>query len=66
MTGNCLICSGKADLHFKRVQVWEDDIWRLTMSLYEELGGFCYLEPKRHVADITHLEGKEASHLGMS
>jgi len=31
----------------ERVQVWEDGLWRLTVSLASEVPGFATLEPKR-------------------
>ena len=47
-----------------RVEVWEDTYWRLTTSIAAEVAGFSYLEPKRHIADITHLDGEEARTFG--
>jgi len=44
--------------------VWEDELWRLTASLSAEVPGFCYLEPKRHVRDVTALAGDEARTFG--
>lgn len=61
----CDICSRKADKTFKRVEVWSDETWRLTMSLYSSVKGFCYLEPKRHIRYITELDGREAKEFGM-
>jgi diadenosine tetraphosphate (Ap4A) HIT family hydrolase len=58
------ICNKKADEIFKRVEVWSNRNWRLTMSLYSALKGFCYLEPKRHIPFITDLDGKEALEFG--
>ena len=46
------------------MQVWEDDLWRLTMSLEAEVLGFCYLEPKRHIPHVTDLDGEEARAFG--
>ncbi len=38
---DCLICSGvSGDPALKRVQIWEDTLWRLTMSLSAEVLGF--------------------------
>lgn len=62
---DCPACQGPAgdpDLH--RVQVWEDDLWRLTASLASEVEGFSYLEPKRHIRSIGELDGEEARTLG--
>jgi diadenosine tetraphosphate (Ap4A) HIT family hydrolase len=58
----CLGVDGDADLH--RVQVWEDDRWRVTTSLVAEVAGFSYLEPKRHIPFVTDLDGEEARTFG--
>jgi diadenosine tetraphosphate (Ap4A) HIT family hydrolase len=47
-----------------RTEVWSDDVWRLTASEASEVAGFSYLEPRRHIADITELDGDEAASLG--
>jgi diadenosine tetraphosphate (Ap4A) HIT family hydrolase len=60
----CEICSGEADARFGRVEVWRDKLWRLTMHTARELGGFCYLEPLRHIAYVTDLDGEEAATFG--
>ena len=44
--------------------MWEDALWRLTISLESEVLGFCYLEPKRHIPHLTDLDGEEASTFG--
>jgi diadenosine tetraphosphate (Ap4A) HIT family hydrolase len=63
--GECALCRGAgADHELGRVQVWEDDLWRLTMSLDSYTPAFCYLEPKRHIAYITELDGDEARTFG--
>ncbi len=62
---NCPMCRGAAaDEELERVQVWEDAHWRLTVSLSSEVAGFAYLEPKRHIAYITELDGEEAVTFG--
>jgi diadenosine tetraphosphate (Ap4A) HIT family hydrolase len=62
----CLLCAPAAsDRELRRVQVWEDDHWRLTVSLFAEVPGFSYLEPKRHVPHITDLDGDEAQTFGI-
>jgi diadenosine tetraphosphate (Ap4A) HIT family hydrolase len=62
---DCLLCRrDAADAEFDRIQVWEDDLWRLTVSLAAEVPGFAYLEPKRHVPHITELDGAEAASFG--
>jgi len=61
----CPICRGAdGDIELQRVQVWEDDLWRLTISLNAEVLAFAYLEPKRHIPDITALDGEEARTFG--
>jgi diadenosine tetraphosphate (Ap4A) HIT family hydrolase len=60
----CSICVGKADESFKRVEVWSNDTWRLSMSTYKAVEGFCYLEPKRHIPNITDLDGREVTEFG--
>ncbi len=62
---NCILCRGaRADSELGVVQVWEDSLWRLTLSLEAEVPGFCHLEPKRHIPHITDLDGEEARTLG--
>lgn len=62
---DCLICAGpERDSEWDRIQVWEDDLWRLTVSLSAEVPGFAYLEPKRHISHITELDGAEAETFG--
>lgn len=62
---DCVLCQGRAaDDQLMRVEVWEDDLWRLTMATASETPGFSYLEPKRHITDITRLDGAEAATLG--
>jgi diadenosine tetraphosphate (Ap4A) HIT family hydrolase len=62
---SCLICRGVAgDAEFQRIEVWQDSLWRLTVSLAAEVPGFAYLEPKRHIRDITELDGAEAATFG--
>lgn len=62
---DCVLCQGRAgDAQMLRVEVWEDDLWRLTMAITSETPGFSYLEPKRHITDITRLDGPEAASLG--
>jgi hypothetical protein len=55
---DCPICRGAAfDPELDRIPVWEDGLWRLTVSLAAEVPGFAYLEPKRHVPYVTDLDG---------
>jgi len=62
---DCVLCRGAdGDLELNVVEVWRDDLWRLTMSLESEVAGFAYLEPHRHVPYITNLDGPEAASLG--
>jgi diadenosine tetraphosphate (Ap4A) HIT family hydrolase len=61
----CPICRGAAfDPELDRIAVWEDALWRLTVSLSAEVPGFAYLEPKRHVPYVTDLDGAEAVSFG--
>jgi diadenosine tetraphosphate (Ap4A) HIT family hydrolase len=61
----CVLCRGTAgDLELQRVQVWEDALWRLTVSLDAEILAFSYLEPKRHIPHLTELDGEEARTFG--
>lgn len=62
---DCPICRGAAfDPEMDRIAVWEDALWRLTLSLAAEVPGFAYLEPKRHVPYVTDLDGAEAATFG--
>ena len=62
---DCILCRGaEADEELNRVQVWEDDLWRLTTSLYAETHAFSYLEPKRHIPYLSDLDGEEARLFG--
>jgi diadenosine tetraphosphate (Ap4A) HIT family hydrolase len=61
----CIICRGTAgDVELQRIQVWEDSLWRLTVSLDAEILAFSYLEPKRHIPHLTDLDGEEAHTFG--
>ena len=61
----CPLCQGTAyDPELRRIQVWEDSLWRLTVSLEAEVLGFAYLEPKRHIPHITDLDGEEGRTFG--
>lgn len=65
MTQPCVICSGaEGDKLLSRIEVWRDDLWRLTLSLDAEVLGFAYLEPIRHIASIADLDGPEAASFG--
>jgi diadenosine tetraphosphate (Ap4A) HIT family hydrolase len=62
----CILCRGRdADAELHRVEVWRDELWRLTASLAAEVPCFCYLEPLRHVPHITDLDGREAATFGV-
>ena len=54
----------EGDKILSRVEVWRDNLWRLTVSLDAEVLGFAYLEPIRHVANICVLDGQEAASFG--
>jgi diadenosine tetraphosphate (Ap4A) HIT family hydrolase len=62
---DCPACRGtEGDPELHRMEVWSDDLWRLTTSLSSEVLGFSYLEPRRHITAITGLGGDEARTLG--
>jgi diadenosine tetraphosphate (Ap4A) HIT family hydrolase len=62
---DCQICQGAdGDSELLREQTWEDELWRLSTATCGEVAGFSYLEPKRHISDITALDGQEAETLG--
>ncbi len=59
------MCRGAAaDEELERVEVWSDAQWRLTVGLASEVPGFAYLEPIRHIAHVTDLDGDEARTFG--
>jgi diadenosine tetraphosphate (Ap4A) HIT family hydrolase len=63
----CALCRGaELDAELGRELVWESDLWRLTTSIGpgDPTPGFSYLEPKRHITDITELDGEEALTFG--
>lgn len=61
----CIFCRGReADGELDRVEVWQDEHWRLTIALASEVAGFAYLEPKRHISHIHALDGAEAATFG--
>jgi diadenosine tetraphosphate (Ap4A) HIT family hydrolase len=65
MMQHCIVCSGaEGDKALNRIEVWRDDLWRLTLSLEAEVLGFAYLEPLRHIANIAELDGPEAASFG--
>jgi len=62
----CVLCRGPdGDQELDRVQVWEDELWRLTTARSGEVAGFSFLEPKRHIPHITDLDADEAQTLGI-
>jgi len=62
---DCVICLGaEGDAELQRIQVWENPLWRVTLSLEAEVIAFAYLEPKRHIPHITDLDGEEARSFG--
>lgn len=68
MTGpQCQLCLGPAgDQALGRVEVWRDELWRLTTSVGpgNVTAGFSYLEPRRHIPAVTDLDGAEAATFG--
>ncbi len=62
---DCPLCAGpEMDEALMRTEVWSDDLWRLTTIRVGEVAGFSYLEPRRHITDITELDGPEAASFG--
>jgi diadenosine tetraphosphate (Ap4A) HIT family hydrolase len=62
---DCLLCQwNDADRELNRIEVWQDALWRVTVSLAAPVPGFAYLEPKRHIPYITDLDGDESATLG--
>jgi diadenosine tetraphosphate (Ap4A) HIT family hydrolase len=62
---DCPLCAGAAvDAELMRIEVWSNDLWRLTTAQVAEVAGFSYLEPRRHITDITQLSGEEAATFG--
>lgn len=69
MTSNivtCLLCRGaEGDDELFRTEVWSDVLWRLTTSVAGDPSpGFSYLEPRRHIGDVSALDGAEAASFG--
>jgi diadenosine tetraphosphate (Ap4A) HIT family hydrolase len=63
--GPCVLCDPeRASAELSRVTVWEDDLWRLSTTLFGAVPGFSYLEPKRHIPHLTDLDGPEARTFG--
>src|SRR5688572_15263497 len=62
---DCAICRGPdGDDELDRVEVWRDDLWRLSMSRHGPTVGFAYLEPMRHIPSLADLDGPEAAAFG--
>ena len=62
---DCALCQGtERDDELDRAQVWEDRLWRLTMSRRSPTRAFGYLEPKRHIPYLADLDGEEAETFG--
>jgi len=62
---DCLLCDPRrADAVFRRVRVWQDELWRLSAVQQGAIPGFAHLEPRRHIPFITDLDGPEAASLG--
>ncbi len=62
---SCVLCRGAAgDAELQRIQVWEDDLWRLSTTVIGEVAGLSYLEPKRHIPHMEDLDGPEAQTFG--
>ncbi len=46
------------------MEVWRDDLWRLSMSRHGATRAFGYLEPLRHIPYLADLDGAEAATFG--
>jgi SAM-dependent methyltransferase/diadenosine tetraphosphate (Ap4A) HIT family hydrolase len=65
LDGDCMLCRPQlADASFRRIRVWEDELWRLSVVLQGPIPGFAHLEPRRHIPFVTDLDGDEAATLG--
>jgi diadenosine tetraphosphate (Ap4A) HIT family hydrolase len=67
MADGCGLCRGaEMDAELGRVQVWEDNLWRLSTSVGpgNPTIASSYLEPKRHIPYAQDLDGAEAATLG--
>jgi diadenosine tetraphosphate (Ap4A) HIT family hydrolase len=63
--GECAICLGPlGDEGLGRVEVWRDDLWRLSIARHGSSLGFAYLEPIRHIPYLADLDGPEAASFG--
>lgn len=63
----CALCDVPAvDTSFGRVEVWRDELWRLTTSVApgDPTPGFSYLEPLRHIRYVHELDGEESATFG--
>jgi diadenosine tetraphosphate (Ap4A) HIT family hydrolase len=45
-------------------EVWSDEFWRLTATTVGEIAGYCYLSTRRHISDISDLDGGEQECFG--
>jgi diadenosine tetraphosphate (Ap4A) HIT family hydrolase len=62
---SCAICAGpEGDAELDPVEVWRDDLWRVSMSQHGPSLGFAYLEPLRHIPSLADLDGLEAATFG--
>ena len=63
---DCLLCRGAdGDGELLRTEVWSNELWRLATGVTGDPSpGFSYLEPRRHISDITTMDGPEAASFG--
>jgi diadenosine tetraphosphate (Ap4A) HIT family hydrolase len=67
MPEDCALCRGaEGDPALNRVEVWSDELWRLSTSVGpgDPTPGFSYLEPLRHIPHVEDLSGEEAATFG--
>ena len=59
----CLLCNPAiADSEMRRVEVWEDNLWRLTVSLFAEVLGFPSSNPSGTFPTSRILTGRRREH----
>lgn len=66
MTQNneCGICNGNADSIFKRKVIWANERWKLSVSSFQAVKGFSYLEPVEHIESIDKLDEELSREFG--
>lgn len=60
----CDICNGNADSIFNRKVIWSNQRWKLSLSRYQAVKGFSYLEPVKHIESIDKLDEELSKEFG--